>query len=304
MFSKICFALCLTFASALALGPSRAHAQNFVSAKVLASEGQVEIQREASGKSRVQNIAFKVDDELRAGDAIVTGKNGKLVLGLSDGSQAVIAPKTTVIIQDLSQSPRTLFQMIKGKTRIHIEKLGGQPNPYRVNTPTAVIAVRGTIFDVLVEEDKTQVFLHEGEVAVINQTLPNQPVLLTAGQMTQVLLQRQPNAPSLFKTGRNDGVFKMNRGGVPNDGRIAERNRQPGDQSGNGRGDSTADNNRRPDLGRGNPQDNRGARPDNGRGTPPPNNAPNNAPNNMPNNGPRPSAEPRGSGGKRPDGVR
>ena len=287
MFSKICFALCLACVNALALGDSRITAQDFVSAKVLTSEGQVEIQRDASGgKLRVQNVAFKVDDELRAGDTIITGKNGKLVLGLSDGSQAVIAPKTTVIIKDLSQSPRTLFQMIKGKTRIQIEKLGGQPNPYRVNTPTAVIAVRGTIFDVLVEEDKTQVFLHEGEVAVINQALPDKTVFLTAGQMTQVLMQRQPNPPSAFKEGRNDGVFKMSRGeraGAPNNGRIADRGRQP-----DGGRDGAADgSNQRPDVGRGNPQDNRGARPDNGRsGAPPP-----------PNNGPRPSA---GGPGKKP----
>jgi hypothetical protein len=288
MFSRICFTLCLICTSALALSSDRVTAQDFVSAKVLASEGQVEIHREASGKLRVQNVAFKVDDELRAGDTIITGKNGKLVLGLSDGSQAVIAPKTTVIIKDLSQSPRTLFQMIKGKTRIQIEKLGGQPNPYRVNTPTAVIAVRGTIFDVLVEEDETQVFLHEGEVAVINQTLPDQSVFLTAGLMTRVRLQRLPSAPYTFKVGSNDGVFRINRvergGGTPGSGRIADRSNRPD----NRRDDTTADNNRRPDFGRGAPPDNRGPRPDNGRGgaTPPP------------NSGPRPNAEPKGPGKK------
>ena len=144
-------ALCLL---ALALIPQRsfvaptALAQSPGSAKVIASEGQVEIRREGTGKLQVQKVAFKVSDDLFAGDTIITGKDGRLVLGLVDGSQAVIAPKTTVILKDLSQTPRTLFQMIKGKTRIHIEKLGGQPNPYRVNTPTAVIAVRGTIFDV------------------------------------------------------------------------------------------------------------------------------------------------------------
>jgi hypothetical protein len=284
MFSKIYIALCL---AVLALGASRAAAQDFVFAKVLASEGQVEIQREASGKLSVQKVAFKVDGALRAGDTIITGKNGKLVLGLSDGSQAVIAPKTTVIIQDLSKSPRTLFQMLKGKTRIQIEKLGGQPNPYRVNTPTAVIAVRGTIFDVLVEEDETQVFLHEGEVAVINQSLPDQAVFLTAGLMTRVRLQRLPSVPSLFKVGSNDSLFKMNRierGGAPGNGRIAERSTR----TETGRGGAPPNNSGRPDFGRGTPPDNGGMRPDNGR---------NGAP--TPNSGPRPNAEPRSSG-KRP----
>lgn len=277
MFSKICFTLCLICTSAWALGSDRTTAQDFVSAKVLASEGQVEIHRETSGKLSVQNVAFKVDDELRAGDTIITGKNGKLVLGLSDGSQAIIAPKTTVIIKDLSQAPRTLFQMIKGKTRIQIEKLGGQPNPYRVNTPTAVIAVRGTIFDVLVEADETQVFLHEGEVAVINQTLPAQTVFLTAGLMTRVRLQRLPSAPHAFKVGSNDGVFRIKRseraGGTPGGGRIAERGNRPDA----GRG-APPNNNGRPDLGRGAPPDNGGMRPDNGRGGTAPHSGPRSEP--------------------------
>src|SRR4029078_7551238 len=120
-----------------------------------------EIRRSSDSQPQIQKIAYKVNDELRTGDTIITGKSGRFVLGLSDGSQAMIAPQTTVVIKDLSQSPRTLFNVIRGKTRIHIEKLGGQPNPYRVNTPTAVIAVRGTIFDVLVDGNETQVFLHE-----------------------------------------------------------------------------------------------------------------------------------------------
>ena len=212
-----------------------ASAQQLVSAKITAIEGQVEIRRYPSDQPVPVRIAFKVDDRLSAGDTIITGKNGRLILGLTDGSQAVIAPKTTVVIKDLSQSPRTLFEVIKGKTRIQIEKLGGQPNPYRVNTPTAVIAVRGTIFDVLVEDNETEVFLHEGEVAVTNLNLPNQPVFLTAGQTTRVFTQRPPNPPGSFKPGRNDGNFRTAQTGRPgqDNGRIADtsgRNSGRGEQ--------------------------------------------------------------------------
>src|SRR5215813_1870235 len=207
MFMKIFYVVCVLSAGALI--PGHARAQDLVSARVLSIEGQVEIHRRPDAQARVQNIAFKVEDELKAGDTIITGKNGRLSLGLSDGSQAVIAPKTTVVIKDLSGSPRGLFNVIRGKARVHIEKLGGQPNPYRVNTPTAVIAVRGTVFDVLVEEDKTEVFLHEGEVAVTNPAAPGKAVFLFAGQMTSVLPQRTPNAPSPFKAGRNDSIFEI-----------------------------------------------------------------------------------------------
>ncbi|MGH9940058.1 MAG: FecR family protein [Blastocatellia bacterium] len=248
MISKILFIICITFASALI--PGAGQAQDLASARVLAIEGQVEIRRQGSDQARVRNISFKAEDELRAGDTIITGKSGRLVLGLSDGSQAVIAPKTTVVIKDLSASPRALFYVIRGKTRIHIEKLGGQPNPYRVDTPTAVIAVRGTIFDVLVEEEETQVFLHEGEVAVTNPTAPDKAVFLLAGQMTRVPLQRVPNAPTAFKAGRNDAIFQIRL----NDGKTR-----------------IAVGVSRPDFGRGGSAPNRGAKPDFGRGVPPPN---------------------------------
>ena len=248
MFTKIIFVVCVLSAGALIPGP--AQAQDLVSARVLSIEGQVEIRRQGDDQALVQKIAFKIEDELRAGDTIITGKNGRLALGLSDGSQAVIAPKTTVVIKDLSGSPRALFNVIRGKTRIHIEKLGGQPNPYRVNTPTAVIAVRGTIFDVLVKEDKTEIFLHEGEVAVTNQESPERAVSLSAGQMTSVQLRRTPNAPRRFKAGRNDAIFEIRL----NDGKTR-----------------IAIGGSRHDFGRGGPSPNGRARPDFGRGGPPTN---------------------------------
>ncbi len=256
MFTRIVFFVCLSIATALILCGGSAEAQELISARALAIEGHVEIQRKPEGQARNQKIAFKIDDELKAGDTIITGKNGKLVLGLSDGSQAVIAPKTTVVIKDLSESPRTLFNVIRGKTRIHIEMLGGQPNPYRVNTPTAVIAVRGTIFDVLVEEDETQVFLHEGEVAVNNLTAPDIAVFLFAGQMTRILPRRAPSAPTAFKVGRNDAIFQIRL----NDGktRIAVGISRPGF----GRGASFPNG---PNGGYG------GVKPDFGRGAPAPN---------------------------------
>ena len=110
---KTIFSLCLLAGSTLILSTRSVPAQTLVSARVLSSEGNVEIRRQPSDQPRVQKIAFKVDEELRAGDTIVTGRGGRLVLGLSDGSQALIAPQTTVVIQDLMQSPRTLFNVIR-----------------------------------------------------------------------------------------------------------------------------------------------------------------------------------------------
>lgn len=263
MFMKILFVVFLACINLLTLGGRGTQAQELVSAKVLSIEGQVEIRRTPGNQLQAQKIAFKIEDKLSAGDTIVTGRGGRLVLGLSDGSQAVIAPQTTVVIEDLSRSPRTLFNVIRGKTRIHIEKLGGQPNPYRVNTPTAVIAVRGTIFDVLVEKEDTQVFLHEGVVAVTNLRLPDQPILLSAGQMTRVSMQREPIPPATFKEGRNDGTFKAGHQGEPfqDNKRIADRGTRPDSD----RDRSRPNGNPSPEIGRGNRPSIGGGQPDFGR---------------------------------------
>lgn len=192
----------------LAIGANMANAQVLVAAKILSIDGPVEIRRAATGGATLKKINFKLHDELKTGDRIVTGWLGRVVLGLTDGSQAVIGGPATVEIKDLGSSPRELFNVLRGKTRIYIEKLGGRPNPYRVNTPTAVIAVRGTLFDVLVKTNETEVFVHEGEVAVSSLHAPDQVVVLSAGQMTRVRMDQAPTVPTSFKPGRNDDSFR------------------------------------------------------------------------------------------------
>lgn len=197
----------LLISSLFALVSISVRPQTLVSARILSSEGAVEITRRAQGQSQLVKIDYRVNDELVAGDVIKTAKSARLVLGLTDGSQAIIGEKTTVEITDLSQSPRTIFNVLRGKTRIKIERVGGRPNPYRVNTPTAVIAVRGTLFDVLVSEKETQVFVHEGQVAVSSPNAPNSPVLLEPGQRTRVPMSESPEAPTGFQPGRNNDSF-------------------------------------------------------------------------------------------------
>lgn len=193
----------------LATASNGAAAQDLVAAKILSLTGPVEIRRGPSGgAAMLKKINFRPDDQLKVGDQILTGWRGRLVLGMTDGSQAVIGERTVVEVRDLGNSPRELFHILRGKARVYIEKLGGRPNPYRINTPTAVIAVRGTLFDVIVKTSETEVFVHEGVVAVNSLNQPEQMVLLTAGQMTRVRGDQSPSLPMRFKPGRNDDAFR------------------------------------------------------------------------------------------------
>jgi hypothetical protein len=226
------------------LARTEARAQGLVSARILSSEGPVEIQRRAQGQTELTKIAYRVNDELAAGDVIKTLKGGRLVLGLSDGSQAIIGEQTTVEITDLSRSPRTIFNVLRGKTRIRVEKMGGRPNPYKVNTPTAVIAVRGTLFDVLVSGKETRVLVYEGEVAVSNQASPDVLVILPPGWSTRVRQDRPPDSPSTFRLDRRDDTFEQRpsaRRGDDEGRGDGEDDGHSGGRQGDRRGDGTND---------------------------------------------------------------
>ncbi len=195
------------FFSVLTLTVSIVSSQKLSSAKILNSSGSVEITRPSgSGMNRVN---LRVGDELLNGDVIKTGADGRMIIGLKDGSQAIISRNTIVEIKDAVNSPRTIFNIIRGKTRIKIEKLGGKPNPYKVTTPTAVIAVRGTIFDVFVSKNETKVFVVEGEVSVAMLAVPDVEVILTPGQFTRVKENEPPQPPAPFKPKQNDDVFDL-----------------------------------------------------------------------------------------------
>jgi hypothetical protein len=84
----------------------------------------------------VQSV--KVGDELR------TGPDGTVILEVPDGSYMVVSENTRLTIDNYwSGNLRSLINLMMGKVRFHIQRLGGRPNAHRVTTPTALIAVRG-----------------------------------------------------------------------------------------------------------------------------------------------------------------
>ena len=210
-------------------------------AKILAAQGAVQLARPAGGDS-MQQVNLTTGSDLFVGDVIKTKSGGRLVIGLRDGSQAIISENTTVEIKDTNSSPRTIFNVLRGRTRIKIEKMGGKPNPYRITTPTTVIAVRGTVFDVFVKGDKTEVFVTEGEVSVTNFLTRSREVFLLPGQFTRVEKDLPPQEPSTFRQEQNDNFFK-NRDddnsdhGNPNGGDNGKRNNGDGDNGNRNNGD-------------------------------------------------------------------
>ncbi|MGH9936071.1 MAG: FecR family protein, partial [Blastocatellia bacterium] len=103
---------------------------------------------------------------LQPGDVIDTGRNGRVVIKLGDGSQVTIFPGSSVELRNFQAggSWRDLLNVTVGRVRATINHVK-RPNPYRVFSPIASIAVRGTDFLVIVEQNgETRVLVYEGLV--------------------------------------------------------------------------------------------------------------------------------------------
>lgn len=132
--------------------------------------------------------ALNTGDWVTPGQMILTGPDGGATFKLADGSTFEVFANSRVTFRASQGNWKDLLDVWLGNIRVHIQKLGGQPNNNRVHTPTALISVRGTIFDVNVEDngDTTFVMVEEGLVDVEHNSLPGKKVSLTPGEAIRV----------------------------------------------------------------------------------------------------------------------
>ena len=153
---------------------------------------------------RQDSRTLRLHDAVHSGDELITGENSHAVLKTGDGSTVTIYPDSHVIFNERSADVRELLHLFLGSIKVHIEKISGRPNPHKMTTPTAVIAVRGTTFSVFVDEtDSTLVAVDEGMVAVANRQSPDQEILLTNGQRSWVRPGQPPQQAQAFR-GRSE----------------------------------------------------------------------------------------------------
>ncbi len=165
--SRFLVLLWMTFFSAFALSENsfKAFAQSAaVEARVTSVSGAATL----SGNGR-NGAKLTRGTILAPGHEIDTRGGGRVVIDLSDGSQVIVMPGSRLVFGDYrnSNSLRELLQITLGRIRVKINHFKNKPNPYRIKSPTASIAVRGTEFEVTVESlGETRVIVSEGAVEV------------------------------------------------------------------------------------------------------------------------------------------
>jgi hypothetical protein len=180
------------------------HAQSHEFATAIEVEGQVSVIRGGQVPLFQSGTPGAPAGQIgvRPKEEIVTGPDGHAVFRISDGSTFEVFPNSRVTFQG-EWTFQDMLQVILGKIRVQIEHRNG-PNPKRISTPTAVISVRGTIFDVNVEDDDgtTYVGVEEGQVMVQHRLQPGSPKTLNQNEWIRVY----PNQPLAKAAAPSRGV--------------------------------------------------------------------------------------------------
>ena len=134
-------------------------------------------------------------EQLPAGTILETG-SGRLLLRLSDGSEVLVRPHSKLQLQQPSLADPSYLQFLLGRIRALVNKHTGGAVPFELGTPSAVIAVRGTQFEVEVNRrGVTEVDVIDGLVEVSARNPGGGSVLLEPGFSTRVGLDSGPEQP-------------------------------------------------------------------------------------------------------------
>ncbi|HEY1271845.1 MAG TPA: FecR domain-containing protein [Terriglobales bacterium] len=196
---------------------------------------------------------FKGDVSLRAPDGTIPAADrgmvlspettietvkGSILLNLADGSQILVKPHSKVVLKAPDQSKGYWLEMLLGKIVATVQKRLGTSPSFKMGTPTAVITVRGTRFEVDVnKKQRTHVEVFEGLVQVEGFLPGAQAVLIRPGFWTRVNMNRGPDDPHSMRGddgrsgGEHEGGFGSREGG----------DREGGDRTGSRSGTGSRD---------------------------------------------------------------
>ncbi len=210
---QLCVSFFLIFASGcLAFSQDSAASPQSLSsgwAKVIELKGEVQVQLPARTL-----VPASREMILPAGSSLQT-KKGSALLRLEDGSEVLVKSNSSVLLKSPAEDDHRYLELLIGKIRAAVKKrLQGAPS-FRLGTPTAVITVRGTQFEVNVNKNMaTNVVVYEGLVEVSGMGYRGPPVLLGPGYMLSVPRTGVPSRPQ--RTAETDGRFDRGNGNDDN----------------------------------------------------------------------------------------
>jgi len=193
----VCMALVLTLALLIPLagcgggGPA-------VPCKISSVTGTVQVLK--SGSTNPVNATNGM--ELAVGDTITTGASGSAKLTFFDGSVMEIKANSVILVNELSTastgSTTVSLKETVGSTINRIGKLVDSASKYEVDTPAAVAVVRGTVFDLMVQQNGTTNV--KAEQDSVDFTASGVTVTVDQGFQSTASVGGKPSTPTAIVT--------------------------------------------------------------------------------------------------------
>jgi len=143
-----------------------------------------------------------IDGSISVGDALRTLQNSNLSALLVDDTKLSLGPDTEVLVDrilvgDLATRERSILRETRGQLRAEVGKAFGATTRLEIHTPTAILGVKGSILEVVVDGDRTLAVCVEGSCFArnLNPAITGQ-VDLGAGLSTVILKGRAPSTPA------------------------------------------------------------------------------------------------------------
>jgi hypothetical protein len=139
--------------------------------------------------------SLQAEQTLTSGSSIQTGPNGKAMLSPFPGCVIAVQPNTTIVFEDAQYkkvngdySHKMHLNLKQGGVISTVKDIKPQTLDYRVNTPLAVAAIRGSVQDVRCDENKTLVVAAESNSYVTIKGPPE--VSVTVKEEKKILVTR------------------------------------------------------------------------------------------------------------------
>ena len=152
---------------------------------------------QAAGAAEDEWKAAELNQCLNPGDKVRTLGDGKVALKYGEALQMRVNASSTFVIvkQEGSEQPDEI-DLSAGELYAELDKEKDPESNFKVVTPSGVMSVRGTKFNIAISEDgKTKVNVLEGVLSVLNDL---GEVLAEAGKFTEILKGELPLDPADF----------------------------------------------------------------------------------------------------------
>jgi hypothetical protein len=162
----------------------------------LVVKGDVKVER-----IKKSTASVKVSDRIYPGDTVITGKDSRAKIVMSDRNIIFVSPKTRMTIAAYSEGSdkNVELDLKEGKVLNNVQqKYDGDKNKFIIKTPTAVAGVRGTSFITSYDAGTqiTNVFTQTGVVTLSSlSNIAGSVVQVRQGETSSAAINAVPEIP-------------------------------------------------------------------------------------------------------------